>query len=737
MSISSLKIATASHPATGSADAGHSLDTASHSLDLGDFFRILRQQAALIALLPLAAMLLGLAYAAMTPSRFTASSNILINPQPKRVFNTDFVPQDGNTNQILIESQTRVIASNAVLERVVDAERLADDEEFAGAASSGPAAFIRGLIGSAPAEQATADERRQAALRSLLDRLAVKRPSQTYVVEVAVTANDAEKAARLSRAIAEAYIADQAEAQAEATRQTSLSLQDRLTSLRQRVLEADSRVQEFKEKHDIVAAEGALVNERHLSRLNDELAAARERVGAAEARFEKVRRFIATGTVPETIDEAVNSRLISSLREQFARTARRESQLATVYGERHPQLIAARAEVDRTRSLIHGELARLAGSMKTELDVEQRRVATLQKRIEASRNVTDLTNKARVELASLEQDANASRAIYDRVLAKAREASTEEKLNMFDARVISYATAPLWASWPKKSVILPLALLLGLGLGVTGALVNDYRQDRFASLEHIERDTGLRLIAAIPHIDAQLPTLRQALLGKGSNAAAEGSFFRLHQELGKVGSPYASAVMGFVRRLQTQEERRSPHSVMLVSASESEGSSSLAWSAAVVAAMQNKRVLLIDGDGGNGDLSRSLAPRPEVSLRDVLAGSARFSQLVVKDPQLGISFLPLVAASGAAEAINWRDYQSLLQRLPALYADYDLVIVDGGAVLKSGLAHLLIDLVDDVALVIRSDETRRATVREARQALGTGARKLSGVVASMVDPAAI
>jgi len=88
-------------------------------LDISGFARILKLQWPLIALLTVASLGLATLYSLTTTSRFTASSKILINPQPKRVFGADYMPQDGNTNQILIESQTRVIASNAVLSRVV------------------------------------------------------------------------------------------------------------------------------------------------------------------------------------------------------------------------------------------------------------------------------------------------------------------------------------------------------------------------------------------------------------------------------------------------------------------------------------------------------------------------------------------------------------------------------------------------------------------------------------------
>ena len=720
--------------------AGVGVQTSDHDgqgLDISGFVRILKQQWPLIAMVTLLSLFAATLYVLGATTKYSASSKILINPQPKRVFGSDYIPQDGNTNQILIESQTRVIASNAVLARVVESENLIADPEFSEAAEQGFGRWMLAMVGlqSADLTVISTPERKQEALRRLHEKLDVKRPSQTYVVEVAVSSRDADKAAQLSRAVAKAYIADQAETQADGTRQISHLLQDRLTTLRKFVLDADTKVQLFKQRHNIVATEGALVNERHLGRLNDELLAAKSRMAEAEAKADKVRRLIRSGTIPENFDEAINSRLIASLREQYAATSRRESQLSSVLGAKHPQLIAARARVSRSKNLINAELRRIASSLQADFDVEKRRMASLDRRLNQSRGVTDITNKARVELAGYEREANASRAVYERVLAKARESNAQEKINLIDARIISYASAPLWASWPKKKIIFPLALLLGLGLGLAGAMLNDYRQDRFTSNVDLEQTVGLRTLGSIPNlVQGRFTSLRAFLGHKVGRDPAQSSYYRLYLELSKVGSPYATAVMGLVRNIFKLKDTNSSHSIMMVSSRDHEGSSSVAWSAAISAAMQKRRVLLVDGDGGNGELAQTLAPDNRDNLRNVLAGKAGLADLVVVDKSLGLSFLPIVAAGKKTQPINWSDYQTVLEQLPVIAADYDLVVVDGGAILNSGLAHLIVDVVDSVALVVRTDGTSRRTVHDAMTALDVPASKMRGVIVSTVDP---
>jgi polysaccharide biosynthesis transport protein len=708
----------------------------SQDLNISGFTRIIKQQWLLVAMITALTMLVAFSYVMTATTRYTASSKILINPQPKRVFGSDYIPQDGNTNQILIESQTRVIASSAVLSRVVESENLIVDPEFSDT-ETGIMSWLMRLVGmnAAPGSGSSTEDKKLEALRRLHEKLSVKRPAQTYVIEVTVNSRNAEKAAMLSRAIAKAYIIDQSETQADSTRQISSLLEDRLANLRAKVLEADTKVQLFKKKHDIVAAEGSLVNERHLSRLNDELLAAKNRMATAGAKADKVQSLIASGAIPENFDEAIKSRLIASLREQYAVTSRRESQLASVYGDRHPQLVAARARVARSKNLINAELKRIAQTLQADFEVEKKRYSSLDQRLNKSRNITDTTNKARVELASLEREANASHIVYERVLAKARESSAQEKINLIDARIISEAQTPLWASWPKKKIIFPLALLMGLGLGLAAALVNDLRHDRFTSAADVEKMMDLRILGSIPSFVRGRVSLLKALFGKHEAGPREqGSYYRLYVELSKVGSPYASAVMGLVRNLTKLRHSQPHHSVMLVSSRAREGSSSIAWSVAISAAIQKRNVLLIDGDRADSELSETLSPNNREALRDVLAGKAKLSDLIVDDKDLGLSFLPIVAADDKKQPIDWSEYQSLMTQLPALFEKYELVVVDGGAILNSGLAHLLVDVVDSVALVVRTDGTSRRIVQEATRAFNIPARKLRGVIVSTVDP---
>ena len=82
-----------------------------------------------------------------------------------------------------------------------------------------------------------------------------------------------------------------------------------------------------------------------------------------------------------------------------------------------------------------------------------------------------VSSETATRLKDLANDVEASRAAYQAVLARSRETGGQQDVNVSNARIISRATAPLEPSGSFPAGILLTSLLLGLGLGVSLALL--------------------------------------------------------------------------------------------------------------------------------------------------------------------------------------------------------------------------------------------------------------------------
>ena len=130
--------------------------------------------------------------------------------------------------------------------------------------------------------------------------------------------------------------------------------------------------------------------------LNTQLALAQAQRAEAEARLS---RRVACST-PGGIASAVlvlNSPLMDSLRAQETELIRRLADMRSVYGENHPQMINARAELQSVRDKMLDEARRIIGDFENEVSVASAREKELQS------NMSRLQDEAgRVDLAGAE-----------------------------------------------------------------------------------------------------------------------------------------------------------------------------------------------------------------------------------------------------------------------------------------------------------------------------------------------
>jgi polysaccharide biosynthesis transport protein len=433
-------------------------------LAFGKDWMFLWRRKSLIALTVAMALLLSLgADLVMTP-RYRAVSQILIGPVDLRVVEKTVMPpaQTADANVIQVESETRILTSDRVLLRVVDNEKLTSDPEFG---TGAPSLMSRLRVSLGFGSQAKTGDAELAALRQLQRSVSAKRGERTYVVDVIVETADRDKSARIANAIAQAYLDEQTAARAEASRRATDSLSARLSELRERVRNAEEQVELYKREHNIIGPTGRLVDEQQLTELNNQLTTAKARTAEAKARYEQIIRLQRSGADSGSTSEAVQSNTIGRLREQYATIARQEANLAAELGPRHPWVIDARAQVRNAQQHITEELSRVAEANRNDYERALANENSLANSFDVLKRKAMDTSLAFVRLRELEREAEASRAVYESFLGRAREMREQERLDTTNVRILSDAQPPQDRSWPPRRLII---LLAGLMLGILG-----------------------------------------------------------------------------------------------------------------------------------------------------------------------------------------------------------------------------------------------------------------------------
>ncbi|HMK70306.1 MAG TPA: exopolysaccharide transport family protein [Xanthobacteraceae bacterium] len=665
-----------------------------------------------------ASLLMAMLVVLVVPAQYTAVTQILIDPTDLHAVGNDPNPSNqGNETAVLqVESQVRVLASDSVLRRVIAAEALDRDPEFV----AGPGVLRRamaafGLGGARHTDPALN------ALDALKQMLKVRRAERTYVVDISVTNQDPAKAARAANAVAQAYLAEQTTVRSDAARQISQSLSARLDELKDRVRAAEDRVETFKARNNIVGASGQLVNEQQLSELNNQLGAARARTAAAKARLDQVERLQLSKDETGAFPEAVQSQTVMALRSQYAEVMRREAEQMTSLGQRHPAVIEIQAEATRLRKMIDDEVHRIALAARSEYESARANEAALAANLETLKHNAVTTNEAMVTLRELERDVQASRAVYESFLVRARETGEQEQLDTKNIRVISRAEVPRRRSFPPSNTLLALgALIFGVGAGTGIVLLRDAQGNgspRAGAAGAVRREwaraarklwpavpasSSLPILAVLPNVDTSF----------GLNEAEDPN------------SLFAVEIRKVLDAVLTNHKARGNPTILVAASDDEDDTAAVALTFAAVAAA-TQRVLLIDADLQRRTLSAIDADQTQAGLIDVATGRRQLSEVITRDQETNLNLASFVSPNSRRDRpISEADVRQAFDRTKR----FDMVIVAAVDLTGDPSVRFFAGLVDHILLVARTDPQSKTAVEQFIDRLGADAHKIRGEV---------
>ncbi len=746
----------------------------------------------LVALTGLLGLLLGAALGLLTPNRYSATSQLLIDPRDLRVLQNEISPQNtsNDTAVTYLESQVRVIGSDGVRRKVIERAGLAGDPDF-----GGPGSRLGALFGL-PAKGAR--DQRDPVLLALaaMDKLVhVRRSERTFVIDITAVTGDGDKSARIANAMAEVYLEDQTAVRSEAAQRASNSLGARLNELRERVRLAEDKVERYRAANNLVGTGGKLVSDETLAVSNTQLAQARARTTDALAKFDQVRAVRPSSIEAGATPEALQSAAIATLRGVLASALTREADALVLYGAQHPLLVSAQAQVRDARRQIAEELARTVQAARAEFDRARASEASIAAQVERLKRETLTTGAAAVQLRELEREADAHRQVYQAFLLRARETSEQTSVDSTNARVITSATAPLEKTGPNRKVFAIAGLILGLGLGVALAILRDMMRN--------QRPAAAAQSAAAPAASSRAPEPRRGFFAKAAGAsvvpnqgdgAAAGPAVAMPVASGDrsakpargrwrgvatdnastpVGagpltvilpssrsgtwrkppqvatsafhgagfatdtwddprSPLAAAVLAVRDRLILSEAPGQNRKVVVLGLGPGVGTSLVALNLALASAREKATPLLIDLANGPATLSASFAADAALGAEDVISGAAGLIRAALQDDETGAFFLPRPADAARKPApCPARLASGLLDQTRR----FDAVIIDGGSVMDGALPYILAELADDIVLVASSQVDEQARLRLMQRALGPDADKVRVVVANQAAAA--
>ena len=342
------------------------------SVDLRELARILRRRWKLVAAIPLALFTIALLYVISATTLYTATSTVLVDPRRSTAIESNQAAMQMSnfgTDDATIESETLLIQSIAILQRVVEKLKLSQDPEFM--PRPGLLDPIRRLLSSISSDAGASpeDAAKARSVDILQRRMKVTRQGTTFLVDINVSSESPRKAAVIANAVAEGYFEEQVRAKNESTRIASSWLNGQIDALKSRVVTAERAVEDFRSANNLTVSQGVTVNDQQITDLNNQLIAARVQTAETRAKFDQAQQLSKSGADAGGFNAAISSDIVSKLRAQYADIAKNEADLTSKYGPRHPQVANVRAQLRDTQRLINEEIQRILQSTRHDYEV--------------------------------------------------------------------------------------------------------------------------------------------------------------------------------------------------------------------------------------------------------------------------------------------------------------------------------------------------------------------------------
>ena len=700
----------------GSANAGQERRGETPGAGVQRLLAVFRRRLRLFSGVVLSVLAVGLVVILTRPADYTATATVALNTKKAPVV-TATPTQDQTPDSSAVDTEAEVLRSRALAQRVVKDLRLEADPRFnPSLRKPGLVGTLKGLAPWGAAAPRGPDP--EAVVDQVASGLSVRRSGLTYLINVSYTASDPQAAAKLANGFVKAYFSTQLDDKSTATSDASEFLDDRLKQLRAQVEQADTELQKYKIANNLMSSQGATLTEQEISTLDQQLALTKAQQAEAEARLQTARRQLASGSTGEDVGEALSSPVIQQLRQQRAAVSQRVADLQGRYGDKHPEMLKASRELSDIDGQIQSEVQRIISNLEAQAQVARQRTGSIMGSVSQSRGKLAGNNRAMVKLNELQRNADASRQLYETLLNRYKETSTQKGLQQTDAHVVSQATVPSSPS-TKKGLMTVFAGLVALVFGVSSVALAEMLDTGISDGEMIESELDAAYLGSIPLLSSTADSPDLARMGP-ERYVVEKPLSSFAESIRSLNAAVLFSRLGVEIKVTA-----------VTSSLPGEGKTTSAICLARTMALSGKKVVLVDCDLRQRAVQRVLEREPAVGLLEVLNGDATLEEALTPDAVSSAMILPLSNAAFTPKDVFGT--KAMTELLGTLRERYDLVVLDTAPVLLVTDTRILTGLADAVVLLVRWRKTSRRAVAASLKLLREAKAPLAGAALTQVD----
>jgi len=444
-------------------------------MTFGQFLSILRARWLLALLVLVLTVVVTLVVSLLLPKQYRATASVVVDFKPDPI---SAVMYGGLASPAFMATQVDIIQSERVAQRVVRNLKLNENPQIRQQwqDETGGQGSIESWLGSVFSRQ-----------------MDVVPSRESSVISVSYKSQDPRFAAGLANAFVQAYIDTALELRVDPARLYSNFFDSRAKEARETLEKAQSRVSAFQKDKGIIASDERLdVENARLNELSSQLTALQ-----AIAAESSSRQTQAQGLQGDRMQEVLNNPVVSQLKAEISRGEARLQELNTRFGDAHPQVLEAKANLTELRSRLDGETRKVTGGVSVTNTINRSREAQLRSQLDLQRAKVLQMKAVRDEGLVLQRDVENAQRSYDVIQQRYTQTSLESQTTQSNINMLTQAVPPIEPASPRPVLNTLLALAVGALLAISTALLLELRDRRIRKVEDVVAALNLPVLGVM------------------------------------------------------------------------------------------------------------------------------------------------------------------------------------------------------------------------------------------------
>ena len=628
---------------------------------------------------------------------YSATAKLVLQEDKLQIIsNIENIISGGPITNMNVKTELEVLRSGYLVGQLVDSLKLTNESAFNYSLRPPKLSdliktqFIT-LLGVAPEKPplVSSQDLRSSVINSVNEAMIISNPRNTLLINISFTTSDSALSAQMAETMAELYIKNKIKFKRDALAKATKFLSMRTLELKQNFENLKSKKTQFLSQSKLVNIDILEAEEIKLREL---------RLSLSKLIFQSMEKEKALANL-QFLRESANMKALIMAANDF-----RLSRALSQYNENLISLNDLNLEVDRFMRVSVADAGR-----------GQKKLLTLRESVTLLAKQIERQSQELIVLQQLERETDAARILYESLSTRLLEINVQLGLETADVRILSEAGSTGQSSQksPKKSLILLLAITLGLIMGFSFILFREMRFEGFRSPNDLSNNSGCWVLASVPIIPSRE---RKSVI----------SFFQ-----DKPNSVFSEAVRNLRTSILMPKTDIVPQVIMMTSSVPREGKTTLTFALAQNLVGLGKRVLLIEADIRSSNYSVDIDRKNTVALIDLLTGDRDFNNVNPFVEELGFDIL-----SGNKSNVNAADLfasESFAKLLTELRENYDYILIDTPPVLFVPDARLVGIKCDATIYVVKWNMTTKGQVYQGLDMLSSVGINTIGVVLNQIN----